>query len=131
MLDACAVIAWAFREEGASLDALITKVTEESAVVPAHWLLEVVNALLMGERCGRIKPGQREEILAHIIQLPIRVDEETSLRGWREIPELAVRHGLTAYDAAYLELALRLDVPLATLDQDLARAARTAKVRLF
>lgn len=125
------VIAWAFREEGASLDALIARVADESAIVPGHWLLEVVNGLLMGERRERINPGQREEILAHIIKLPIRVDEETSLRGWREIPELAARHGLTAYDAAYLELALRLDVPLATLDQDLARAARAAKVPLF
>jgi predicted nucleic acid-binding protein len=125
------VIAWAFREEGATLDALIARVANESVIVPGHWLLEVVNGLLMGERRERIKPGQRENILAHIIELPIRVDEETSLRGWREIPELAARHGLTAYDAAYLELAIRLDVPLATLDQDLARAARAAKVRLF
>jgi predicted nucleic acid-binding protein len=131
VLDACAVIAWAFRDEGASLDALIARVAEEPAVVPAHWLLEVDNALLMGERRGRIKAEQREEILAHISRLPIRVDEETSLRGWQEVPELAVRHRLTAYDAAYLELALRLNVPLATLDADLARAARSAKVRLL
>ena len=131
VLDASAAIAWAYGEEGDRLDALIREVATSVAVVPGHWVLEVVNALLLGERRRRLKPGQRDEILARIQELPIRVDDETSLRGWRDIPEMAARHGLTAYDAAYLELALRLEAPLATLDQDLARAARAAKVRLF
>ncbi|MGH8129305.1 MAG: type II toxin-antitoxin system VapC family toxin, partial [Steroidobacteraceae bacterium] len=63
--------------------------------------------------------------------LPIRVDDETFLRGWHAIPALAQRFQLTCYDAAYLELAIRRELPLATLDEALARAARTAKVKLF
>ena len=82
-------------------------------------------------RRGRLRTGQRQEILERIQSLPIRVDDETSLRGWQAIPALAERFRLTTYDAAYLELALRMDAPLATLDQDLARAAREARVPLF
>ena len=82
--------------------------------------------------------GRLDALIRHVAagapriqSLPIRVDDETSLRGWEAIPALAERFRLTTYDAAYLELALRFDVPLATLDQDLARAAREAGVPLF
>lgn len=131
VLDASAVIAWAYGDEGDRLDALIREVAATVAVVPGHWILEVVDALLFSERHRRLNAGQRDEILARIRELPIRVDDETSLRGWLDVPELAARHGLTAHDAAYLELALRLEAPLATLDQDLARAARAEKITLF
>jgi predicted nucleic acid-binding protein len=131
VLDASIVIAWAYREEGERLDALIRYVSAESAHVPAHWVLEVTNALLCGQRGGRIVRGQRREIIDRIRALPIRQDQETFLRGWQETTALAETHGLTAYDAAYLELAIRLDLPLATLDQDLSRAARKAGVPLF
>ncbi len=131
VLDASAVIAWAYEDEVGLPDAVMERVGSDSVVVPTHWILEVTNTLLVGERRGRLKAGQRQEILARIQILPIRVDTETSFHGWQRIPELAMRFGLTTYDAAYLELALRLDAPLATLDQDLARAAREAGVPLF
>lgn len=131
VLDASIVIAWAYREEGERLDDLIRYVAAESACVPAHWVLEVANTLLYSERGGRIASLQRREITDNIRALPIRQDEETFLRGWQETTALAEKYSLTAYDAAYLELAIRLDVPLATLDQDLARAARKAGVALF
>lgn len=131
VLDASVVIAWAFREEGERLDALIRQVAAEFASVPAHWTLEVTNTLLSSERSGRLKNGQRQQIIDSIQSLPIRLDDETSLRGWRETTILAEKHGLTTYDAAYLELAIRLGTPLATRDQDLARAARKAGVPLF
>jgi len=131
VLDASVVIAWAYEDTQGRLDALIRHVAANFASVPAHWILEVTNTLLKSERRRRLKTGQRQEILARIRSLPIRVDDETSLRGWEAIPALAERFGLTTYDAAYLELALRFNVPLATLDQDLARAAREAGVPLF
>jgi len=131
VLDASVIIGWAYKESPAPLDELIRRVAEGVACVPAHWTLEVTNTLTMSERHGRLGEGQRHEILAAIRQLPIRPDEETWTRAWDEIPELAVQYGLTTYDAAYLELAMRLGAPLATLDQDLARAARAAKVPLY
>ncbi|MDH4260421.1 MAG: type II toxin-antitoxin system VapC family toxin [Gammaproteobacteria bacterium] len=131
VLDASVVIAWAYGEEGDRLDTLIRHVAANFATVPAHWILEITNTLLNSERRSRLKTGQRQEILASIELLPIQIDPETPIRGWKEIPALASRFGLTTYDAAYLELAMRLDTPLATLDQDLARAARKAGVTMF
>lgn len=75
--------------------------------------------------------NEHAEILERIEYLPIRVDPETCIRGWADIPALAARMRLTTYDAAYLELALRVGAPLATLDQALARAAREAGVAVF
>jgi len=131
VLDASIVIGWAYREAPALLDDLIRQVAEDMAYVPTHWTLEVTNTLMISERRGRIRAGERDEMLEAIRQLPIRPDDETWIRAWDRIPALAVQYGLTTYDAAYLELALRLEAPLATLDQDLARAARAAKVPLF
>lgn len=131
VLDASVVIAWAYREEDGGLDALIRHVAANFACVPMHWILEITNTLLHSERRGRLKKGQRQGILQAIQSLPIRVDDETPLRGWQAIPALAEQYELTTYDAAYLELAARLGLPLATLDQNLTRAARAAKVPLF
>jgi len=131
VLDASVVIAWAYRDEQDNLDSLIRQVAASVAFVPVHWILEITNTLLNSERRGRLKAGQRQEILASIQLLPIRTDDDTWLRGWDAIPALAHRYRLTTYDAAYLELAMRLQAPLATLDQDLARAARQAGVPLF
>ncbi|MGH8596834.1 MAG: type II toxin-antitoxin system VapC family toxin, partial [Gammaproteobacteria bacterium] len=113
------------------LDSLMRQVVEDVTCVPAHWILEITNTLVISERRGKLQPRQRQEILEAIKLLPIKADDETWLRGWDVIPALADRFGLTTYDAAYLELAMRLQAPLATLDQDLVRAARAAKVPLF
>ena len=131
VLDASFVIAWAYREAPPELDSLIRQVVVGVACVPAHWILEITNTLAISERRGKLQPGQRQEILTTIKLLPIQTDDETWLRGWDVIPALADRFGLTTYDAAYLELAMRLQAPLATLDQDIARAARKAGVRFF
>jgi predicted nucleic acid-binding protein len=131
VLDASSVLAWAFADETGNPDAVVDYVEANGAQVPAHWILEVTNTLLVGERRNRLKSGQKHQFLVELAALPIRVDLETPNRGWDVIPALAERYRLTSYDAAYLELALRLDAPLATLDQNLARAARAAKVLLF
>ena len=132
VLDSSATLAWSLDDEQAFAPRLLAEVTAtETAIVPVHWLLEVANGLRMAVRRRRLAPDEPEQVLARIRQQPIVIDPETIARAWSEIPLLAHQYGLTVYDAAYLELALRLDAPLATLDQDLARAARAAKVRLF
>lgn len=130
ILDSSAALAWVLEDESpaiASLESLV----HERVNVPCHWILEVVNGLRMAVRRRRLEPRDTAPVLAQLAILPIKYDLETSVRGWKEIPALAEQYGLTAYDAAYLELALRMDVPLVTLDQDLARAAREAGVTLF
>lgn len=131
VLDASYVIAWAYKEAPAPLDDQIRRLAEDIACVPAHWTLEVANSLLNSERRRRIDTHQRKQFLAAIQSLPIEADTETWIRGWEDTLALASKHGLTLYDAAYLELALRRQSPLATFDKDLARAARKAGVTLF
>jgi len=132
VLDSSATLAWSLDDEQDYAPGLLDAVTAaETAVVPMHWLLEVANGLCMAVRRRRLALDEPILVLAHIRELPIIIDLETTSRGWQEIPALAKTHGLTVYDAAYLELAMRLDAPLATLDQELSRAARAAKVPLF
>jgi predicted nucleic acid-binding protein len=96
-------------------------------MVPCHWILEVTNTLLRARRHGRLRPREHPaDILERLGELPIVADVETSIRAWRETFALAETCRLTIYDAAYLELALRLAAPLVTLDMDLARAANAA-----
>lgn len=130
VLDSSATLAWLLDDERSAIRTLEALETER-VTVPAHWILEVTNGLRMAVRRRRLVPGDRAPILRRLAVLPIRVDVETAAHGWHAIPELADRYELTTYDAAYLELALRLELPLATLDQDLARAARAAGVTLF
>jgi predicted nucleic acid-binding protein len=94
-------------------------------VVPALWHLEVANALLVGERRKRTTAAKVSHFLTLLSALPITVDEETATRAWSDTLSLARTHGLSAYDAAYLELAVRQGLPLATLDEPLRAALRT------
>jgi predicted nucleic acid-binding protein len=98
------------------------------AAAPILWWFEVRNALVVNERRGRLDAAATVSILAHLEGLPIRLDVE---QDGETVLALARAHRLTVYDAAYLELALRADAPLATLDRELARAARAARVRLL
>jgi len=103
----------------------------EHALVPSHWLLEVVNGLLMAERRRRIPDRTRHALLESLTGFPTEFDRETNNRARRESAGIAVAHKLTIYDAAYLELAMRTRLPLATLDEGLRKAALREKVRLF
>ena len=132
VLDSSVILAWVLDDEQPLGPELLRRLsTTEVAAVPVHWILEVTNGLRMAVRRRRLAPGDPRRILDRISNQPIQVDTETVVRAWRETPILADDHGLTTYDAAYLELAIRLDAPLATLDQDLASAARKAGVTLF
>ena len=94
--------------------------------VPSHWALEVANGMLTAERRRRISRADATEALDVLGQLPIEIDGETGRRAAGEITALARQYGLTIYDAAYLELALRRGAALATTDAALAKAARKA-----
>jgi predicted nucleic acid-binding protein len=101
------------------------------AWAPAIWRLEVANGLQLGVRRSRIDVAFRDGALADVASLPITTDDETSRRAWSETLVLAERHALTVYDASYLELARRRIMPLATLDNNLRRAASEAGVEVF
>jgi predicted nucleic acid-binding protein len=132
VIDASSVLAWCFEDEGgAAADALIDKVAAEGAAVPGMWSLEVANGLVAGERRGRIRPAESAAFVAMIEELPIVADQATGSRALHETMSLAREHRLTAYDAAYLELAMRLGAPLATGDRALAAAAAQAGVVLL
>jgi predicted nucleic acid-binding protein len=99
--------------------------------VPGLWKLEAANILEMGARRGRHDAAFRNSTLADLALLPIRVDTETDRQAWGATLQLSERHRLTMYDAAYLELALRHGLPLASLDADLRRAAQAEGVAVL
>jgi predicted nucleic acid-binding protein len=96
-----------------------------------NWPLEALNGLLTAERRGRIDAVLRRRLAGLLGELPIMIDDETASRMWTSTIRLAETHGLTAYDAAYLELALRLGLPLATQDAALIAAAQATGAPLL
>jgi len=105
-------------------------VAEAGAVVPALWRLEVLNGLQVAVRRGRISIAYRNASLTDLSSLVIAIDPGTNHQAWSATLQLCDRFGLTPYDAAYLELAQRRRLPLATLDGELVRAAQAENVPL-
>jgi predicted nucleic acid-binding protein len=132
VLDCSVALCWYFRDEADPYaDGVATKLTSTEAVVPSLWPLEVANAVLMGERRKRSTQAEAQRWIAVLEALPITLDGETAARAWDDTLKLARAQDLSAYDAAYLELALRRGLPLATLDAELKDAARAVGVPLF
>ena len=104
------------------------RLAEDRALMPSLWWFEMRNLLIVNERRNRIVPAQTRETLALIDEMPIAFDREPQSD---QLLRLARDHRLTIYDAAYLELALRKNLPLATLDQPLTRAAQQENVELI
>jgi len=124
VLDASVALAWCFVDEATpASDALLDRLADEEAVAPALWRLEVANALAMAERRGRLNVAGLSRSVNLLQQLAIAIDPEGSDRAFRDILDLARSERLTAYDAAYLELALRLGLPLASKHTRLRKAA--------
>jgi len=103
----------------------------DEAIVPEHWFVELTNALLVGERRKRISAHDVTGFLREIGKLQIIVDDQLPHRAFENVLPLARKHRLASYDAAYLDLAIRLNIPLASLDDDLRRAAKAAGVKLL
>lgn len=132
VLDSSIALAWVYSEETtAPVTQVFQTLAREGAWVPGLWRLEVANVLEMGARRKRHTFEFRDATLADLAQLPIQVDGETDQQAWGATLRLAEHYLLTLYDAAYLELALRRNLPLATLDEELRRAAVKEKVRLL
>jgi len=132
VLDGSVALAWCFADEvDAYADAIAKKFPDIEAMVPSLWHLEVTNVLLVGERRDRCDQTDTASWTAFLGSLPITVDEQTSSRAFSDILALARTHNLSAYDAAYLELALRRGLPLATLDGSLRAAATKAGVAIY
>jgi predicted nucleic acid-binding protein len=106
--------------------AVLRRVTDEGAIVPSLWRLEVANVLRNAVRRGRCDHAYVDRSLDRLRRLPIRVDAETDEHAWGATRALSQAHALTLYDAAYLELALRERSPVASCDLDLVGAAHLA-----
>jgi predicted nucleic acid-binding protein len=132
VLDASATLAWAIQDERTARSlAVLERLAHEKAEVPSHWALEVANGLLMATRHKHLSAAARLEALARLAELPIRADEDTAARAGHETTAIATCFGLSVYDAAYLELAIRRELPLATLDEALEAAAQATGVELL
>ena len=132
VLDSSVTLARVFPDEWTPVIlTLFRERVTHGAWVPELWKLEVANILALSVRKGRMTQARRDRILARLQLFPIDVDSETGQRAWDETLKLADRHRLTVYDATYLELALRLSLPLATLDRDLRAAAQAEGVTLL
>jgi predicted nucleic acid-binding protein len=132
VLDSSVTLAWVYSQETTeAIREVFSRLMGNGAWVPGLWRLEVANILEMGVRRGRHDAGFRDATLADLALLPIRLDPETDQRAWSATLHLAEQHRLTLYDAAYLELAKRRSLPLATLDRDLRQAATEAGVALL
>ena len=102
---------------------MLERLAAETVSVPAIWHLEIANVLALSERRGRIAPANSSEFIALLETLDVVIDEETPSRALGRVLDLARAERLTAYDAAYLELAMRRGIPLASKDADLCDAA--------
>ena len=130
IVDASVAVVWMFEDESHPIaDIALAEIRGDGdGFVTRHWHLEVRNALLMGERRGRIAPGYLRNRLSFLSELPVQTDTNANLDT---VFHLARLHNLTMYDAMYLELARRLMMPLATLDRGLIRAASEAGVEMW
>jgi len=132
VLDCSVALGWFFADEGAAFaKAVASSLATTRAIAPSIWPLEVANAILMGERRRRSTPAQASAWLASLRTLPIAIDDETTSHAWGTSLDLGREHSLSAYDAAYLELAIRKHLPIATLDGVLKGAAKKLGVRAF
>ena len=132
VLDASVALAWCFEDETTTAARqILARLVAEAASVPAIWPIEVANVLALAERRRRITLADSAEFIAKLEDMAIQVDGETSSRAFGRILDLAREERLTVYDAAYLELAMRLGVPLASKDADLCNAAERLGVSVL
>ncbi len=124
VVDNSVVMTWCFQDEVAPYaEAVLDSLVEASAVVPPIWPLEVINVLLVAERNGRLHEADSVRFVTLLGQLPIMIDRSWPERLMKDLLALGRTHNLSSYDTAYLELAMRQGIPIATLDQKLIKAA--------
>lgn len=133
ILDCSVALTWVLPDEGRQHHSmeLLQRLESEGAVVPEAWPLEMANALLVARRRRRLTERDVERAVEDLTALPIIVDQETHRRALKTTFSLADKYKLSSYDAAYLELAQRTRLPLATLDKKLRSACRAAGIELL
>ena len=131
VLDASLTMAWCFDDEATpTTEAIFDRVRDAGAVVPTIWPVEVTNTILVGERRGRLTEAQSTRFVQVLQGLPITIDQGAVTSAWDRVLTVGREQGLSAYDASYLELAMRRGLPLATLDARLTDVARRVGVPL-
>ncbi|MCF7811830.1 type II toxin-antitoxin system VapC family toxin [bacterium] len=132
VLDTSVTISWCFNDEANSYaDAVLDSLSNQSALAPGIWPLEVGNVLLVAEKKARISPPDSLLFLSLLTSLPIHVENLTEQRILDAVFLLAREQGLSSYDAAYLDLAIQTGLQIATLDQSLQKAAARKGVGLY
>jgi predicted nucleic acid-binding protein len=133
VVDASIILTWCFPDENAAAAARVGLIFKQggTAVAPAFWPHEILNALLVGEKRKRISTDLVRTFLADLATLPIVLESFPADAVFLRIASLSRHYGLTAYDAAYLDLAQVNGLPLATLDEALMRACRKTGVALI
>jgi len=130
VLDASVAVAWCFDDESTPAAwALLGRLRTAPGHVPVHWALEIGNILVGAERRRCITQARAVEFLGILGDLDIRVDPDLPGRAFRDMLPLARETRITTYDASYLELAMRLGLPLATKDRALARAGTALRIK--
>ncbi len=132
VIDASTALAWCFPDESSEYaDGVLVALEGKTILVPAVWSLEIANAILTGERKKRLRQPEILRFITLLENLPVLEDLQPMGDHVGNVLPLAREYSLSAYDAAYLELAIRHSVPLATLDGKLEKAAKQAGVTLF
>lgn len=132
VIDSSVALAWCFEDEQSpETSAIEQQVVEYGAIAPVLWPLEIANGLRTAMRRNRITRTIRDAALEKLGNYPIRLDRQTDEHAWTGILRLSDKHDLTPYDGAYLELAIRSNLPLATLDRELLRAALSEGISVF
>ncbi len=129
VLDCSVAVAWCFGDETHPYsEAVLQDLADTGAVAPSIWPLQMANVLLVAERRKRISKAQSRRFVELLRTLPIAVDDVSVARAWDGLLPLALEQQLSAYDDAYLELAMREGLPIATLDNALRKAAKRCSV---
>ncbi|MBI5948358.1 MAG: type II toxin-antitoxin system VapC family toxin [Chloroflexi bacterium] len=131
VVDASVALSWCFRDEQSDYAARVLRLlAKETAVVPALWLVEVTNGLLVAERRGRLSAADVAHVHGILADLPITFDQMTLDEALGSVLDLGRAQQLSTYDATYLALGMREGLPLATQDEQLRAAAARVGVRL-
>lgn len=131
VIDCSVAIAWLFDDEATpQTAALLDRMSAATALVPALWFFEVTNVLALAERKGRVTSRQSDAFIADLGKLDIERDDDAADRAFTHLLSSCRAYHLTAYDAIYLDLAVRRSLPLATLDEDLRKVAGKLRVPL-
>jgi predicted nucleic acid-binding protein len=132
VVDSSVALTWCFEDERTPATiGVLERIVESGAMAPSLWPLEVLNALAMAQRRKRLDAARRQRMAGFLRDLPIVLDHDTAAQAWTVTAHLAERFRLTLYDAAYLELAQRRVLPLATLDSELRAAANSLGIELL